>query len=67
MKKNLVLRPVRQNERRPKRVQVGLVSRRNLEAGRLHLNEAFGVKPASREGRNLRTSEQPATSLGMPG
>ena len=61
----LVSRPVRRNERGPEAVQVGLISRRSLEDGRLRLNEAFGVEPAPQQGRNLRSGGQPAAPFSV--
>ena len=65
MQIRVVRRPVRQNERGLEPVQVGLVSRRSLEGGRLHFDETFGVEPAPHEGRNPRTGDQPGAPLAV--
>jgi hypothetical protein len=67
MQERVVRRPVRQNERGLEPMQMGLVSRRSLERGRLHFDETISLEPASHEGRNLRTSEKPATSFSVSG
>ena len=63
MQIRIVRRSVRADERGPEPVQMGLVSRRSLKTGRLHFDETLGGEPAPQEGRNLRSGEQPATSI----
>ena len=58
-------RAVRQDERRLKPVQVGLVSRRSLQGGWLHLDKTLGVEPAAQEARNLRAGGKPAAPRGI--
>ena len=65
MQIRVVLGSVRQNERGLESVQVSLVSRRNLQSGRLDFDETFDIKPAPHEGQNPRTGHQPGVSLAV--
>ena len=63
MQIGVVQRPVGQNEHGPEPVQVCLVSRRNLEGGRLHFSKTFGTEPTPQERRNSRSGEQPVAAF----
>ncbi len=54
----LVRRPVGPDEAGAKPVQMGLVAGRGLEGGRIDLDEAFGVEPATRRRGDPRARQQ---------
>jgi hypothetical protein len=65
MEIRIVVGPIRQNEFGLESMQMRLVSWRNLQGGRLDLDETFDVEPTPHQGRNPPTSDQPGAPLAV--